>query len=107
MNGIITAKEAAERLHVSVRRVQNLIAAKRLPAEKIGNSYAIKVADLKFVKQRKNGRPSEKHVPREKDWSAIIDRFSGCLTTGPSDLSTNKKHLNDYGRKPYMKNAAK
>jgi excisionase family DNA binding protein len=86
MNGIISTKEAAARLNVSVRRVQNLIAAKRLPAEKIGNSYAIKESDLKLVKERKNGRPAKGKKLKEKDWNAILDKFIGCLDGGPPDL---------------------
>lgn len=60
MNGFITTKEASEKLKVSVRRVQALIAAGRLPAEKIGNSYAIREADLALLNGRKNGRPSHR-----------------------------------------------
>ncbi len=57
MNGLIGTKEAARRLNVSIRRVQALIADGRLPAEKIGNSYAIREADLAPLNGRKNGRP--------------------------------------------------
>ena len=40
-----------------MRRVQALIAAGRLPAEKIGNSFAIRESDLKLVIGRENGKP--------------------------------------------------
>jgi excisionase family DNA binding protein len=54
---LLTTKEAAERLGVSVTRVQQLILAKRLPAEKMGRDYFIQEDDLKLVADRKRGRP--------------------------------------------------
>ncbi len=54
---LISTKEAAERLGIGVLRVQQLIWKKRLPAEKIGRDYVIKEEDLKFVENRKPGRP--------------------------------------------------
>jgi excisionase family DNA binding protein len=54
---LLTTKEVAERLGVTVTRVQQLIAAGRLPAEKMGRDYFIKEDDLKFVEDRKPGRP--------------------------------------------------
>lgn len=54
---LLTTKEAAARLGVSVLRVQQLIWDGRLPAEKIGRDYVIKEADLKLVEDRKPGRP--------------------------------------------------
>lgn len=57
MKGFITAKEAADRLGISKRRVLALITAKSLPAELFGKSYAIKESDLKFLENRKPGRP--------------------------------------------------
>ena len=53
----LTTKEAAERLGITVTRVQQLILAGRLPAEKKGRDYFIKDEDLKLVKDRKPGRP--------------------------------------------------
>jgi excisionase family DNA binding protein len=53
----VTTKEAAERLGVTVTRVQQLIHAGRLPAEKKGRDYFIKEEDLKLVEDRKPGRP--------------------------------------------------
>lgn len=54
---LLTTKEAAGRLGVTVTRVQQLIAAGRLPAEKMGRDYFIKEGDLKLVADRKPGRP--------------------------------------------------
>jgi excisionase family DNA binding protein len=54
---LLTTKQAAERLGVTVTRVQQLIGAGRLPAEKMGRDYVIKEDDLKLVADRKPGRP--------------------------------------------------
>lgn len=58
MNGL-TTKEAAEKLGVTVTRVQQLILAGRLPAEKRGRDYFISEENLKLVEDRKPGRPSK------------------------------------------------
>ena len=54
----LTTKEAAGRLGVSVRRVQALIAAGRLPAQKIGRDWIIPEHALLAVAERKPGRPA-------------------------------------------------
>ena len=54
---LLTTKEAAEHLKISVRRVHQLIEDGRLPAEKMGRDYFIKDEDLKLVEDRKPGRP--------------------------------------------------
>ena len=97
MNGFIGTKEAATRLAISVRRVQALIASGKLPAEKVGNSFAIKISDLNALNGRKNGRPSNGTSPDEKDWDTILDKFIGSVSLGP-DRSTNKKWMERYGR---------
>lgn len=56
---ILTTKEAAERLGVTVRRVSALIEAGRLPAARFGRAYMIKESDLKLVEDRSPGRPSK------------------------------------------------
>ncbi len=98
MNSFITTREAAKRLNVSVRRVQALIAAGRLPAQKIGNSFAINEADLKLVNGRKNGRPVNGTKPEDKDWDALILKYAGVHKDLPPDLSTNKKYMEGFGR---------
>jgi len=57
---LLTTKEVAERLGVTVTRVQAMITAGRLPAEKMGRDYFIKEASLKLVADRKPGRPTNK-----------------------------------------------
>lgn len=59
MEKLISSKEAAEKLGVSLRRVQALITSGRLPAQKIGNSYVVNEKDLELVKERTPGRPSK------------------------------------------------
>jgi excisionase family DNA binding protein len=61
LEGYLTTKEAAEKLGVSVGRVKQLIAQKRLPATKVGNTNLVKEEDLMLVEYRQNGRP-----PKEK-----------------------------------------
>ena len=41
MSSLLSTKEAAKRLNISVRRVQALYPAGRLPVKRIGNSFAI------------------------------------------------------------------
>jgi excisionase family DNA binding protein len=56
----LTAKQAAEKLGVSAGRVRQLVAEKRLPATKFGNSLMILETDLNLVKERKKtGRPKK------------------------------------------------
>jgi excisionase family DNA binding protein len=98
MNSFISTKEAAQRLKISVRRVQALISAGRLPAEKIGNSYAINPVDLSRLNGRKNGRASKTVERSQDDWNAILDKILGCVALGPRDLATNKKYMEGFGR---------
>lgn len=54
---LLTTPEVAARLGVTVTRVQQMITAGRLPAEKMGRDYFVKEEDLKLVENRKPGRP--------------------------------------------------
>jgi excisionase family DNA binding protein len=54
---LLTTQQAADKLGVHRSRVHALIKAGRLPAQKFGNVYMIKEADLKLVEERKTGRP--------------------------------------------------
>ncbi len=60
LEGFLTTKEVAEKLGVSVGRVQQFIAEGRLPATKIGQTNLVKESDLKLVQDRKAGRPTKK-----------------------------------------------
>lgn len=54
---MLTTREVAERLGVTMKRVQAMIRDERLPASKAGRDYMIRVADLSLVADRKPGRP--------------------------------------------------
>jgi excisionase family DNA binding protein len=56
---LLTTKDVAEKLGVSVRRVHALIQAERLPAQKYGRDYLINEKDIKLVEERKPGRPKK------------------------------------------------
>lgn len=53
----LTTKQVAERLGVTIRRIQALVTSGRLPATKFGRDYMIRVKDLRLVEDRKVGRP--------------------------------------------------
>lgn len=57
LKGFLTTKEVAEKLGVSVGRVQQFIAEGRLPATKIGQTNLVKETDLRLIQDRKTGRP--------------------------------------------------
>ncbi len=60
MNKLIGTKEAAEKLGVSLRRVQQLIELGTLPAQRIGRDYLIQEKDLSTVMiYGKPGRPKK------------------------------------------------
>ncbi len=56
---LLTTREVAERLNISLRRVRALIEAGKLPSQQYGRDHLIKESDLEFVKDRKPGRPSK------------------------------------------------
>lgn len=59
---MLTTQRAAERLGISVRRVQALIKSSQLPATKLGRDWVIRADDLEaFAKlPRHTGRPGKK-----------------------------------------------
>lgn len=63
---MMSTKEVAEHLGVTLPRVHALIKAGRLPAEKMGRDYFIKDSDLKLVEDRKPGRPPKPSVPKKR-----------------------------------------
>ena len=98
MNSFIGTKEAAERLHISVRRIQAMISAGQLKAKKIGNSYAIQESDLRVLNGRKSGRPTQRQDERTREeWKRVLSKFIGSVS-GPADLSTNPKYMKGYGK---------
>lgn len=63
---LITTAEAADRMGISARRVQEFIKEGRLPAQQFGRTYVIDENDLKLVKDRKVGRPPKVKEGAEK-----------------------------------------
>ena len=63
---LLSTPEVADRLGVTVSRVQALIWAGRLPAQKVGRDYVIREEDLRLVKDRKPGRPPSGVLARRK-----------------------------------------
>lgn len=61
--GLLTTRQAAERLGISIPRVHQLISEGRLPAEKVGRDYVIREEDLRHVEGRKVGRPPKAKLP--------------------------------------------
>lgn len=57
---MLTTTDAAVRLGVTVRRVQALISAGRLPAERVGRDWLIQERHLARVSERKPGRPPKR-----------------------------------------------
>jgi len=60
---LLTVRDVAEILDVTVGRVHQLIKAGRLPVQKLGFMYVIQKSDVERVQVRKNGRPKN---PPEK-----------------------------------------
>jgi excisionase family DNA binding protein len=65
---LLSVKQVAVALGVNRQRVQQLIEAKRLPAEKVGTYYVIREIDLELVRERKASRPPK--VKAETDLKA-------------------------------------
>ena len=69
---MLTTTEAAERLGVTVRRVNDLISSGRLPSERFGRAHMIRESDLQLVEGRQPGRP-----PKAKPAETSKKRGSG------------------------------
>ena len=67
----LTSAEAAKRLKVSVRRVQQLVKDGRLPAKVFGGALMIQEKDLKLVTDRKPGRPPKQVATMKTKGTAI------------------------------------
>jgi excisionase family DNA binding protein len=63
---LLTTSEVAERLGVTRWRVNALIKAGRLKAEKKGQIYLVDERDLKDVEDRKPGRPPKAKAETSK-----------------------------------------
>jgi len=70
---LISTKDAAARLKLSARRVQELVKQGRIPAQLIGGVYLIDHRDLALVKDRKTGRPRKKAAEKKstRPWKPL------------------------------------
>ena len=59
---LLTVKDVAKEIGVTVWRVHQLIKENRLPAEKLGSQYVVKREDLALIKDRKVGRPKKEDL---------------------------------------------
>lgn len=64
---LLSTSQAAKKLGISPARVQQLIWAKKLPAQQVGRGYVINESDLKLVEDRKPGRPPKQTSTKAKD----------------------------------------
>ena len=64
MGALLTTSQVAKELGVSPRRVQALIKAGRLRAERVGRDWLIRPRDVDAVRDRKGGWP--KGRPRKR-----------------------------------------
>jgi len=56
---LLSVAEVAERLGVTRARVNQFISENRLPAQRIGRSFAIREEDLSLIENRRTGRPKK------------------------------------------------
>ena len=63
---LIATKDAALRLKISARRIQELVKNGRIPAQMIDGVYLIDSKDLALVKDRKTGRPKKEGTKKRK-----------------------------------------
>ncbi len=71
----LTAQQVAERLGVTVRRVQAMVKDGRLPASRFGRAIVIRESDLSLVADRTPGRP-----PKAKAEDATTKRATTKAT---------------------------
>ena len=98
----LTTKETAEKLGVTVGRVRQMVIAGQLSAEKFGRDLMINETDIKAVSNRKTGRPKKAETngnEMPKSFAEAASKYIGSIKDGlPSDLSTNKEYLKDFGK---------
>ncbi len=88
---MLTTREAAERLGVTMKRVQAMIRDDRLPAQKVGRDYIIQALDVERLERRPAGRPPNKTPDTNK-------RARGHIRT-TNDASTSKSGKKKGGKR--------
>jgi excisionase family DNA binding protein len=77
---LITTADAAARLGLTVRAVQKMIEAGRLPAQKVGRDYLIAPAALESIPKQAAGRPPGKASTANKAATAKPMSSNGTST---------------------------
>ena len=88
---MITTKEAAARLGISRRRVNDFINEARLPAEQFGRDHLIKESDLKLVEDRQPGRPPQKGGKKKTGITSLLPNAPGVTPSKEKILRWDKK----------------
>ena len=84
---LLTTPEVAERLGVSIRRVQALIHSGRLPSQQFGRDHLIRESDLVLVADRKPGRPAKQIQSNDQD----VELDEGTISTKEIKKRPTKK----------------
>ncbi len=108
---LLTTNEAAKKLNVTPIRVRQMIREGKIKPRRVGRDYIIIESSLDTVKTyKKPGRPTKSTngaPPREqRPFKTIFDvapHLVGSVSSGVGDLSTNKKYLDDLGKKSVAK----
>ncbi|HEY9405787.1 MAG TPA: helix-turn-helix domain-containing protein [Pyrinomonadaceae bacterium] len=65
-NELLSTAQVGERLGVTRQRVLELIEGKRLPAQKVGRAYVVRLGDVAALTLNKVGRPATKKAGGKK-----------------------------------------
>lgn len=79
---MLTTKETAERLGITVGRVRQMVISGQLPSEKFGRDLMIAESDLALVSDRKAGRPKKEGA------AAVANGATGAKTVAASQPTT-------------------
>ncbi len=77
----LTAQQVAERLGVTVRRVQAMVKDGRLPASRFGRALVIRESDLSLVADRTPGRPPHAKAEAASTTNGATKRTTKKATT--------------------------
>ena len=105
---LLSVADISEQAEISRQRVLQIIDAGDLKAEIVGRNYIIRQSDFDVwnSSRRDAGRPPKiengnRENGKKKSFKTIFDlapELAGKHNNLPSDLSTNKKHLEGLGR---------
>ncbi len=95
MEKLLSTNDVAERLGVTIARVQALIWDERLPAMKIGRTYIIKESDLALVSDRKAGRPKKEDAAEDVPAATSSSTSSSRPKSAKSLTDAEKKRIRD------------